>query len=47
MIKSIAVVLAAVMLGYVAFVGHYYYQTFSTFSQIQHQQQVAAHTPLP
>ncbi len=36
MIKPLAFCLAVVMLCYVAFVGHYYYQTFSTFSGIQH-----------
>lgn len=35
MIKAITVCLAVVMLCYVGFVGHYYYQTFSTFSHIQ------------
>lgn len=39
MIKSIAICLAVVMLCYVAFVGHYYYQTFSTFSSIEHSQE--------
>jgi hypothetical protein len=42
MIKSLAFCLAVVMLCYVAFVGHYYYQTFSTFSGIQHSQEIAA-----
>ncbi|WP_255210146.1 hypothetical protein [Erwinia persicina] len=39
MIKSVAICLAVVMLCYVAFVGHYYYQTFSTFSSIEHSQE--------
>lgn len=41
MIKPLAFCLAVVMLCYVAFVGHYYYQTFSTFSGIQHSQEIA------
>ena len=42
MIKSVAICLAAVMLCYVAFVGHFYYQTFSTFSSIEHSQEMNA-----
>ncbi|WP_274604291.1 hypothetical protein [Erwinia persicina] len=42
MIKSVAICLAVVMLCYVAFVGHYYYQTFSTFSSIEHAQETNA-----
>lgn len=40
MIKPIAICLAVVMLCYVAFVGHYYFQTFSTFSSIEHSQEL-------
>lgn len=42
MIKSVAICLAVVMLCYVAFVGHFYYQTFSTFSSIEHSQEMNA-----
>jgi len=42
MIKSVAICLAVVMLCYVAFVGHFYYQTFSTFSSIEHSQEINA-----
>lgn len=38
MIKTLSFCLAAIMLCYVAFVGHYYYQTFSTFSGIEQSQ---------
>lgn len=44
MIKTISFCLAAVMLCYVAWMGHYYYQTFTTFSSIQ---QAQAHTTDP
>ncbi|WP_167310307.1 hypothetical protein [Erwinia tasmaniensis] len=47
MTKAITVCLAAVMLCYIAFVGHYYYQTFSTFSNIGQSQQVAAENIAP
>lgn len=46
MIKTITVCLAVVMLCYIAFVGHYYYQTFSTFSNTGQTHQ-AAGNPLP
>lgn len=42
MIKSVAICLAVVMFCYVAFIGHFYYQTFSTFSSIEHSQEMNA-----
>lgn len=47
MIKTITVCLAVVMLCYIVFIGHYYYQTFSTFSNTGPTQQAAAGNPLP
>ncbi|CBJ45162.1 hypothetical protein EAM_0488 [Erwinia amylovora ATCC 49946] len=47
MIKTIAVCLAVVLLCYIAFVGHYYYQTYTTFSGIGQAQQVVAENPSP
>lgn len=39
MIKTLSFCLAVITLCYVAFIGHYYYQTFSTFSGIEHSQE--------
>ncbi|MBK0032561.1 hypothetical protein IBT47_09720 [Erwinia sp. S43] len=46
MIKTLSFCLAVVMLCYIAFVGHYYYETFSTFTGIEHSQGNSA-TPAP
>lgn len=39
MIKTLSFCLAIIMLCYVAWVGHYYYQTFSTFTGIEQSQE--------
>ncbi len=46
MIKTLSFCLAVVMLCYVAFVGHYYYETFSTFNGVEHSQDSSAN-PAP
>lgn len=46
MIKTLSFCLAVVMLCYIGFVGHYYYETFSTFTGIEHSQENSA-TPAP
>jgi|GEM_PF-6923057 len=39
MSKMLSFCLAIIALCYIAFVGHYYYQTFSTFTGVAHSQQ--------
>ncbi|MFG1173277.1 hypothetical protein AAFN90_06735 [Erwiniaceae bacterium CAU 1747] len=46
MIKTLSFCLAVVMLCYVAFVGHYYYETYSTFTDLEHSQESTAN-PAP
>ncbi|WP_255354431.1 MULTISPECIES: hypothetical protein [unclassified Erwinia] len=43
MIKTLSVCAAVIMLVWIGFVGHYYYQTFSHFNNIEHAQQSAEH----
>ena len=39
MIKALYSCLAIIALCYLAFIGHYYYQTFSSFTHVEHTQQ--------
>ena len=43
MIKTLSVCAAVLMLAWIGFVGHFYYQTFVNFNSIEHAQQSSEH----